>query len=211
MREQFTFYRSFWEAAKEIEKPRDRLSFLEAVIAFALDEEEREVTRAARSSYILCKPTLLSSARKAKAGKDGASKREANRKQAASKSQANEKQTASEKEKEKEKENEIEIENECYKAPARFVPPTVDEVRAYCAERQNGVDAERFVAWYQANGWKVGKNPMKDWRAAVRTWERDDPHPAAKNTPPKNDHAAMPTKADVESTRRFLERLKAED
>ena len=56
----------------------------------------------------------------------------------------------------------------------RFTPPTADEVRQYCAERRNGVDAERFVSYYTANGWMVGKNPMKDWRAAVRTWERRD-------------------------------------
>lgn len=58
------------------------------------------------------------------------------------------------------------------KAPKRFVPPSVDEVRAYCQERGNNVDAERFVDYYTSNGWHVGKNPMKDWRAAVRTWER---------------------------------------
>ena len=55
----------------------------------------------------------------------------------------------------------------------RFTPPTVDEVREYCRERNNNVDAERFVDYYTANGWKVGKNPMKDWKAAVRTWERN--------------------------------------
>lgn len=54
----------------------------------------------------------------------------------------------------------------------RFTPPTVDEVRAYCKERQNNVDAERFVDYYTSNGWHVGKNSMKDWKAAVRTWER---------------------------------------
>lgn len=55
----------------------------------------------------------------------------------------------------------------------RFKPPTVDEVRAYCIERHNNVDAERFIDYYTANGWKVGKNTMKDWKAAVRTWERN--------------------------------------
>lgn len=55
----------------------------------------------------------------------------------------------------------------------RFSPPTVEEVEAYCRERQNGIDARRFVDYYTANGWKVGKNAMKDWRAAVRTWERN--------------------------------------
>lgn len=52
--------------------------------------------------------------------------------------------------------------------------PTTEEVRAYCQERGNHVDAERFVDYYTANGWKVGKNPMKDWKAAVRTWERNN-------------------------------------
>lgn len=56
----------------------------------------------------------------------------------------------------------------------RFTAPTLEEVKEYCAERKNGVDAERFVNYYTANGWKVGKNPMKDWKAAVRTWERND-------------------------------------
>lgn len=57
---------------------------------------------------------------------------------------------------------------------ARFVPPTVEEVRAYCQERQNGIDAQRFVDYYASNGWKVGKNAMKDWKASVRTWETRD-------------------------------------
>ena len=57
----------------------------------------------------------------------------------------------------------------------RFRPPTVEEVEAYCFERNNKVDAERFVDYSTANGWKVGKNPMKDWKAAVRNWERKDP------------------------------------
>ena len=55
----------------------------------------------------------------------------------------------------------------------RFIPPSVEEIKAYCEERQNNVDAERFHAYYSSNGWRVGKNKMKDWRAAVRTWERN--------------------------------------
>ena len=56
----------------------------------------------------------------------------------------------------------------------RFTPPTLEEVKAYCAERRNNVDAQRFVDYYTSNGWLVGKNKMKDWRAAVRTWERSN-------------------------------------
>ena len=56
----------------------------------------------------------------------------------------------------------------------RFVKPTLEEVQAYCQERNKGVDAQKWFDYYTSNGWKVGKNPMKDWRAAVRTWERGE-------------------------------------
>lgn len=53
----------------------------------------------------------------------------------------------------------------------RFVKPTLDEVRDYCNERHNIVNPEHFMDYYESNGWKVGKNPMKDWKATVRSWE----------------------------------------
>lgn len=59
----------------------------------------------------------------------------------------------------------------------RFLPPTVDEVSDYCLERKNSIDAQRFIDYYTSNGWKVGKNTMKDWKAAVRTWERTKESP----------------------------------
>ena len=55
----------------------------------------------------------------------------------------------------------------------RFIVPTVEEVAAYCRERNNNVDPVHFVDYYTANDWKVGRNKMKDWKAAVRTWERN--------------------------------------
>ena len=57
---------------------------------------------------------------------------------------------------------------------SRFVPPSLEEVQAYCSERQNSVDAAHFLDFYAANGWVQGKGkPIKDWKAAVRTWERN--------------------------------------
>lgn len=56
----------------------------------------------------------------------------------------------------------------------RFVAPTVDEVRAYCKERNNNVDAQRFVDFYEAKGWMIGKNKMKSWERAVNLWERNN-------------------------------------
>lgn len=53
-----------------------------------------------------------------------------------------------------------------------FAPPSLEEVREYCKERNNNVDAETFISFYESKGWMVGKNKMKDWKACVRTWER---------------------------------------
>ena len=55
-----------------------------------------------------------------------------------------------------------------------FSTPTVDDVRAYCLERNNKVDPQSFVDFYESKGWMIGKNKMKDWKAAVRTWERSE-------------------------------------
>jgi hypothetical protein len=64
----------------------------------------------------------------------------------------------------------------------RFTPPTLEEVQAYCTERGNNVDAERFIDFYSSKGWMVGKNKMKDWKAAVRNWEsRDKPTPTVES------------------------------
>ena len=56
----------------------------------------------------------------------------------------------------------------------RFKKPTIEEVKQYCNERNNHINAEHFIDYYDANGWKVGKNSMKDWKATIRTWERRD-------------------------------------
>ena len=61
------------------------------------------------------------------------------------------------------------------KTASRFTPPTLEEVQAYCLERGNNIDAEHFIAFYTANGWKQSNgNPIKDWKACVITWEKRD-------------------------------------
>lgn len=62
----------------------------------------------------------------------------------------------------------------------RFTPPTRSQVKDYCLERNNRVDPDRFYDYYESNGWRVGKNAMKDWKAAVRTWETNN-----KDSPPQ--------------------------
>ncbi|GAA4455355.1 hypothetical protein [Novipirellula rosea] len=88
------------------------------------------------------------------------------------------------------------------KTVQRFVPPTLDEVRAYCRERSNAIDAEQFVDHYTANGWCQGRGkPIRDWKAAVRTWERNGyrsessavtPEPTSKPGLTLDELAAMP-------------------
>ena len=101
-------------------------------------------------------------------------------------------ETYQEKEEEKEKEELLkkDISNEISQKSTRqkkFVPPTVEEVEAYCLERKNKVDAAYFVDHYTSNGWKVGKQNMKDWKAAVRTWEKN-----GYNQPSKKQDAVEP-------------------
>ena len=77
--------------------------------------------------------------------------------------------------------NNLDINNLENKQVYIFVKPTLDEVRAYCQQRNKGVDPQKWYDHYTANGWKVGKNPMKDWKAAVRTWERSDSNGGARS------------------------------
>jgi len=76
----------------------------------------------------------------------------------------------------------------------RFMPPTLDQVHFYCNERLNNVDANKFIDHYTSNGWLVGKNKMKDWKAAIRTWEK-----SSFDKPSSNKPASRPV-----STTRFF-------
>lgn len=92
-----------------------------------------------------------------------------------------------EREEEREEEREKDIimgvpaEQPVKKRSKAFVPPTVDDVREYCSERGNNVNPEVFVDFYESKGWLIGKSKMKDWKAAVRTWERSEGRKGVKN------------------------------
>lgn len=55
-----------------------------------------------------------------------------------------------------------------------FKKPSVEEISSYCQERNNNINPEQFYDYYEANGWKINRNPMKDWKATVRNWERNE-------------------------------------
>ncbi len=188
-RKQFTFYRSFMDGIKRIKAKSARCEAYDVIISYALDGVEPNLDKlsdAAALAFIMAKPNLDASRKKAEAGqKGGESKQEANGKQTASKPQANGKQ---EKEQEKEKEQMLK-ENIEKKSRVVFKAPTVEEVAAYCRERKNGIDPTAFIDYYQQQKWKLSNgNPMSDWRAAVRNWEHrhknDRPTVAKRNNVP---------------------------
>lgn len=77
-------------------------------------------------------------------------------------------------------ETETEIENIIInnkEKESKFKKPSLEEVKQYCAERNKGVDAERWFNYYESNGWQIGKNKMKNWKAAVHTWEKNNVQP----------------------------------
>ena len=77
----------------------------------------------------------------------------------------------------------------------RFVIPTVEQIKEYCTERNNKIDAEYFFNYYQSKGWMIGKNKMKDWKSAVRTWEKREKE-FTKDTP-KHDRHINPGEDDL--------------
>lgn len=89
-----------------------------------------------------------------------------------------------------------------------FKPPTLEEVKAYCAERGNIVDPQTFVDFYQGKGWMVGKNKMKDWKAAVRTWEKNRENSKTNYSSKPNQFRQFPQREKSEMDYAELERRK---
>jgi hypothetical protein len=219
MRSQFTFYESFAAGIKRIRNKAARCDAYDAIVMYALYGIESDLDKipdTAAMAFLYAKPVLDAAAKKSDGGKKCTRVDEDADKIPAS----TDEDSDNKKKNKKESKIENKIENECYSppvSPSRFKPPTVDEVKAYCAERKNYVDAEHFVSHYEANGWKVGKNPMKDWKAAVRTWEAEDKkrnevgRKYQPGTQPGGADRPGPTKDDVERMKRFLASMKEED
>lgn len=215
-RKQFTWYRSYYDALKELPAEEFRDIVL-AVCAYALDGEEPELSGVARAIFTLIRPTLevgrskaenRSRAEQTVLSSEQTGNRPEQTKNKPEQTQNKRKQTDNKQEqtrKEKEKEREKESENDSYcsppppSGPKRFVPPTLAEVQSYVAERQSPVDPQGFIDFYASKGWMVGKTPMKDWKAACRnaeTWERWSRTEAS--APPKKGLAQALTDRQME-------------
>ena len=192
MRDSMVFYRNFRDALKKLPE-KERLEAYEAIFAYAFDEIQPPDTIAGAFAQTMV-PMIDKNNKRYEDGKKGG-RPPKNQTETASKPSENHTETTSEpkcksvrvkecKDVKCESDRGINVspDGDREKAPTalkrepqpRITPPTVEEVEAYCFERNNKVDAERFVDFYSSNGWKVGKNPMKDWKAAVRTWEKRD-------------------------------------
>lgn len=73
----------------------------------------------------------------------------------------------------------------------KFIAPTLEEIKAYCTERHNNVDSERFINFYQSKNWMVGKNKMTDWKASIRTWESKDKEGKPNGTSVSSDNGKV--------------------
>ena len=169
--ESFVFYRSFRDAIEEM-SDADKLSTLLAICDYALYGIEPDLNGILpRAVFTVARPSIdANKNRRENGGKGGRPSKKTNGFE--NKNQRFSKTKSTETESESKTVTET-GENRADKPPrSRFVPPSVDEVRAYCHERNNGIDASTFVDFYETRGWMVGKTHMKDWKAAVRTWEK---------------------------------------
>jgi len=179
IRDSFIFYRSFYQSAKKLPK-EDKAELFDAICAYALDGELIELSVVPEAIFTVIKPNLDANRRKWENGckeKKKPSEVEAIKEQEINKDEANNKQTISK------AQGNVDVNVNVYanvdeeskskskSESKRFSHPTLEEVKNYCQERKNSVNPEKWISHYQSNGWKVGKNQMKDWKAAVRTWE----------------------------------------
>lgn len=193
MSRNFTFFQSFGEAAMMM--PDDeRLAFYDAIVRFAiLEEEPTDLPGSAKLVFAAIKPIVANSVRDTLNGSQGGRPR----KTPSETPFKTPTKTPTKKPNENLMYSNVEECNvnvgegkEVADAPTRtrFIKPSIDEVKAYAKDMgYYGFNADRFLAYYESNGWKVGRNPMKDWKAAVRNWHAKDKAEAAPKMQPTYD------------------------
>lgn len=171
MRDSVVFYRSFYEAIKEL--PDEQFAAcVRAIMDYGLDGLEPSSSGIAKSIYLMAKPQIDANNRRYQNGTKGGRPRtntEPSNNQTVIKQKPSDNQTETKPEpKEKVKEKVKEKDNN----KKTFSPPAVGDVAEYCSQNGYKINAESFVDFYESKGWMVGKNKMKDWKAAVRNWAR---------------------------------------
>lgn len=187
VKESFVFYRSFAKSIEHLPASM-QLPLYKAITEYALDTIEPDFGNCA-DKYVLdalwesIRPQLdanqsryLNGCKGAEYGKLGGApkgNKNACKKTTPRQPQDNPETTPNDNVNDNDIKKEIFIKEKSRQPRRTFVRPQLEEVKAYCDERKNGIDADKFFNHYESIGWKVGKNPMKDWKAAIRTWERN--------------------------------------
>lgn len=182
MNESFVFYRSFAEALEQL-PPEQYKEAMVAICRYGLDGVmENTEDPVCHAIMTLVKPQIDANAKRRESGRKGADSRW----HSDSKSMANDSKPIASVCEPMPNANanananvNANVKEKGEKKAKRFLPPSVSDVAAYCRERNNGIKPQQFVDFYTSKGWKIGKNPMKDWKAAVRTWEQKDDTRAA--------------------------------
>ena len=182
--EAFVFYRSFFEAMEGL-GDADKLALYDAIARMGLYGEQPKLPLEAKRLFVLILPQLKANRKKRVEGRKGGRYSKTN---GSSEKETSGSENAEPNEKEKEKENENEKEKENYFSPettaeAEVAPstekkethPSLGEIETYVQEAHLPVDAEHFYNYYEANGWRMGQNPMQDWKAALKAWARNVP------------------------------------
>ena len=181
-KESFVFYTSVWpQLFNMMESDAERGQLIMAVIDYVSfnTSPSSDHSRAFIGAFEIMKEQIDKDTEKyqkkvEKNRESGKLGWQATAKRMASECQANGKRMPTDNDNDNVNDNEV-ISNDITKGAKtrkRFIKPTVEEVREYCQERGNTVDPDTFVNFYESKGWVVGKSPMKDWKAAVRNWER---------------------------------------
>lgn len=189
MRESIVFYRSFYEAIKELPAEEFRNAVM-AIMEYGLNDSEIDTSGVAKAILIMAKPQIDKNNKRYENGLRGGTKPkqnqnetklESNSNQTRTKLEPNLNQSGTKAEPKRtnpepndyvnDNDNVNDIKESEEKKP-RFYPPTLEELKKYIDDNKYNVDPERFIDYYTANGWTVGKNRMKDWKAAVRNWDR---------------------------------------
>lgn len=210
MRDSIVFYRSFYEAVKDL--PSDQFkACVKAIMDYGLDGTVPETCGIEKTVYLMAKPQIDVNNKRYLNGTKGGrptTKKEPSNNQSGTESNPSSilpvtkaEPNVNDNVNEKKKDTKVSKEKS-------FQPPSVENVREYCQEGGYRVDAECFVNFYESKGWMVGKNRMKDWKAAVRNWarnNRDEGKSSRKaSAADRYNHGIMKTEVDMDSLEREL-------
>ena len=176
-RDSMVFYRSFAEGIADLDE-KDQLEAFWNIVRYALDGIEPESAGPARGVFRMARPQIDANNVRYQNGTKGGrprTKAEPNNNQTKTKAEPNNNLAKTKpKPNENVNDNENVLKENTLKGvkEKRFAPPTLENVMGYCQEMGYSIDAQRFIDFYEAKGWYIGKNKMKDWRAAVRNWNR---------------------------------------